>query len=34
MKFSLNFQGKMKIKGNMGKALKFTPDILPKIPNL
>lgn len=23
-------QGKMRIKGNMGKAAKFTPDILPK----
>jgi putative sterol carrier protein len=22
--------GKMKIKGNMAKAMKFTPDILPK----
>ena len=24
-------QGKMKIKGNMAKAMKFTPDILPAI---
>ena len=23
-------QGKMKIKGNMAKAMKFTPDLLPK----
>ena len=23
-------QGKMKIKGNMAKAMKFTPDIIPK----
>eukprot|EP00358_Blepharisma_japonicum_P006805 CAMPEP_0202941474 /NCGR_PEP_ID=MMETSP1395-20130829/1599_1 /ASSEMBLY_ACC=CAM_ASM_000871 /TAXON_ID=5961 /ORGANISM="Blepharisma japonicum, Strain Stock R1072" /LENGTH=118 /DNA_ID=CAMNT_0049636727 /DNA_START=715 /DNA_END=1071 /DNA_ORIENTATION=- len=27
-------QGKMKIKGNMAKASKFTPDILPKSPKL
>lgn len=27
-------QGKMKIKGNMAKATKFTPDILPKAPKL
>jgi alkyl sulfatase BDS1-like metallo-beta-lactamase superfamily hydrolase len=27
-------QGKMKIKGNMAKATKFTPDILPKQPKL
>jgi putative sterol carrier protein len=24
-------QGKMKIKGNMGAATKFTPEFLPKI---
>ena len=24
-------QGKMKIKGNMAKAMKFTPDILPQV---
>jgi len=23
-------QGKMKIKGNLGKATKFTPDLFPK----
>lgn len=23
-------QGKMKIKGNMAKAMKFTPDLIPK----
>ena len=27
-------QGKMKIKGNMAKASKFTPDVLPKPPKL
>lgn len=27
-------QGKMKIKGNMAMATKFTPDILPKLPKL
>lgn len=27
-------QGKMKIKGNMAHATKFTPDILPKSPKL
>mmetsp|Transcript_577 Transcript_577/g.951 ORF Transcript_577/g.951 Transcript_577/m.951 type:complete len:119 (-) Transcript_577:55-411(-) len=27
-------QGKMKIKGNMAKATKFTPDVLPKPPKL
>ena len=27
-------QGKMKIKGNMAKATKFTPDVLPKTPKL
>ncbi|KRX09030.1 SCP2 sterol-binding domain [Pseudocohnilembus persalinus] len=27
-------QGKMKIKGNMAKATKFTPDLLPPIPKL
>jgi putative sterol carrier protein len=26
----LFMQGKMKIKGNMAKAMKFTPDLLPK----
>ncbi len=27
-------QGKMKIRGNLGKAQKFTPDLLPKSPKL
>ena len=27
-------QGKMKIKGNMSIAMKFTPDLLPKAPKL
>lgn len=27
-------QGKMKIRGNLGKAQKFTPDLMPKSPKL
>ena len=27
-------QGKMKIKGNMAAATKFTPDLLPKLPSM
>eukprot|EP01017_Pseudomicrothorax_dubius_P001104 TRINITY_DN0_c351_g1_i1.p1 TRINITY_DN0_c351_g1~~TRINITY_DN0_c351_g1_i1.p1 ORF type:complete len:119 (-),score=38.60 TRINITY_DN0_c351_g1_i1:56-412(-) len=27
-------EGKMRIKGNMGAAMKFTPDLLPKTPKL